>query len=227
MAKKILVGVDFETDAIEPRPAYPPKPVGVAIRRPGSKARYVSWGHPEGNNATEADGLRELKLLWKDPDARIAFHNGKFDQEVALVHMGLPLLASERVEDSMILAFLDDPYRRNLGLKPLAESLLGEPPEERDILRDWIVENVPAARAAKTSWGKFICAAPGNLVGPYAKGDVDRTLGLVAHLHPRIESGGMLEAYQRELRLIPVLVENERAGLPVDVRRLRRDVKIA
>lgn len=223
MAEPRPIVVDFETEAIEPRPDYPPRPVGVALRVPGRGAEYLAWGHPEGNNCTLDDARRRLAAAWADPQPK-AFHNAKFDVEVAHVHLGLPYPSWDGLHDSMLLAFLADPYARSLELKPLAEKLLGEPPTERDELRDWIVANVPEARAAKQRWGRYVCRAPARLVAPYAIGDVARTDRLTSLLLPRIKREGMTPPYERERRLIEILCRNERIGMSVDLERLRADV---
>ncbi len=45
--------LDFESFAIQARPEYPPKPVGLAIYMEDSAPFYMSWGHPTNNNCTE------------------------------------------------------------------------------------------------------------------------------------------------------------------------------
>ena len=57
----VPIVADFETEAIEPRPYYPPRPVGVAIRWPGRKTQYHAWGHPTENNCTFDDARRRLR----------------------------------------------------------------------------------------------------------------------------------------------------------------------
>lgn len=227
MPKQKIAVVDFETERIDARPDYPPRPVGVSIRLPGAKVpKYYAWGHPTGNTATFSQGCDAVKKVWSDPNLAIAFHHAKFDQEVALVHMGLPLLPPERTHDTMLLAFLDNPYAWSLELKPLAEKELGEPPTERDELRDWIQEHVPEARQKKKDWGQYISKAPGDFVGRYANGDTRRTHGLLQKLLPRVQDErGMKEPYDRELRLMPILIRNEREGVSVDLPRLRTDVE--
>src|SRR6185295_8942121 len=143
------VSVDFETEAIEPRPHYPPKPVGVAIKYPGKKAKYLAWGHPTGNNTTKEAATRELADIFSKQ--RVVFHNAKFDIDVAATHLGIPFPA--RLEDTMLLGFLDDPHSRQLGLKPMSIKYLGREPTERDELKEWILANVPGAAQKKAQWG--------------------------------------------------------------------------
>lgn len=228
---KPIAVVDFETEAIRPRYlGYPPRPVGVALAVDGLPARYVAWGHPTGNTGTlrEAKGL--LRELWRTH--LVVFHNSAFDCEVAHEHLGLPLTPDD-YGDTLFLAFLHEPRSESLALKPLAEDLLGVPPRERDALRDWIVANVTGA--TPKNWGEHIADAPGTLVDPYARGDATRTLRLYRHLvrelaardrrYPAGEGQQTLwDAYRRELRLMPVILRMERAGIRIDVRRLARDL---
>jgi DNA polymerase-1 len=216
--------VDFETAGIEPRPDYPPTPVGVAIKWPGEPGQYYAWGHPTGNNCHPRQGLHALHEVWCSRYP-VSFHNAQFDLAVATEKLGLPMLPPERIHDTMVLGFLHNPHATSLALKDLAEALLGVPPTERDEVRDWIIANVPEAKRAKKQWGKWISQAPGDLVGKYAIGDVDRTELLLHALHDAVlVDGNMAEAYAVEMALIPVLLRNSREGVRTDLLRLSRDV---
>ena len=215
--------VDFETQAIEERPVYPPEPVGVSILEPGGAAKYWSWGHPTGNNCTRKDAGNALSKVWRGKYP-IVFHNGAFDMEVALEEFGLPILPVDRWHDTLLLAYLTDPHAKSLALKTLAHARLGVAPDERDEVRDWILENVPEARRLKTNWGAYICKAPGALVGKYANGDCTRTLALFDYFYRFVVEYDMLGAYTRERKLIPILLNTSREGITVNLERLRADV---
>ena len=45
-----LVALDFESDAIDTRPNYPPEPCGLAVYADGEAPYYMAWGHPTKNN---------------------------------------------------------------------------------------------------------------------------------------------------------------------------------
>lgn len=225
------VVIDFETYGIEGRPSYPPIPAGVSIKMPGKKPVYYGWGHPIGNNCTWDEGRAALEKVWNHPDGLLC-QNSKFDLDVAETHMDLPMPAWERVHDTMFLLFLDDPHQMKLELKPSAERLLGMAPEEQDAVADWLVENqpIPGVKISKSKtsdhyFGRYIVYAPGHIVGKYADGDVIRTEKIFDLLWKKTEERGMLEAYDRERKLMPILLETERQGLPMDMVRLRNDVK--
>lgn len=229
-APKVHV-IDFETKGIERRPNYPPKPVSVSIQRIGErKPTFYSWGHPEGNNCDEDLPKQMLKDIARSGEPML-FHNGKFDLDVAQEHWKIGPVSWDRVHDTLYLLFLDDPHQKELSLKPSSERLLDMPPDEQDAVKNWILAH---KKEIETKHGKFtpkesgkhICEVPGSIVGPYANGDVTRTLKLFNLLYPAIHEAGMGAAYDRERQVMPILLENERKGIRVDVVSLERDVKI-
>lgn len=213
-----ITTVDFETEKIEKRPVYPPRPVGVAIQTPDRKSEYLAFGHPSGNNSTYADAR---KALHRACQGRVLFHNAAFDQDVLACSFGL---APRRIEDTLYLGFLDNPHGE-LSLKPMAAHYLNMPPDEQEALRDWIIDNVPGARRKKMKWGEFISEAPGDIVAPYAIGDVERTRAVFDHLHPKIVKRGMLGAYEREIELTPLTMEMEHSGVRIDVPGLKNALR--
>jgi DNA polymerase-1 len=82
--------------------------------------------------------------------------------------------------------------------------------------------NVPEARAS--NWGAYISRAPGGLVGEYCIGDVDRTFALYEYLYPYIADNFMMQAYNRERELMPILLQAERFGIKVDIGPMQRDL---
>jgi hypothetical protein len=197
------VVVDFETEAIGPRPnEYPPKPVGVAIRWEDGRNEYLAWGHPNGNNVSFDDARRALWTAWQRP---CVFHNAAFDLEVAHRWLGFP--APVEWHDTMLLLFLCYPHADTYALKPVSEWMLSMPSDERDALTEWILSHVPGA--TKKNAGAHICKAPTGLVAPYAIGDVERTHGIFTHLWPHVRAT-MRAAYDRERALLPWLVDASR-----------------
>ena len=173
----MLVALDFESQAIEPRPMYPPRSAGLAIMVDDGKDKgiYHAWDHLAENNCTRQLGHDILAMYLSDPSYEYVFHNAPFDCSIIEEEFGIKV-PWERVHDTMLLAFLHDPYGE-LSLKPLAERHLGEPPTERDAVREWLVKHGVVGAISK-QWGAHIAKAPGKLVGTYAIGDVRRTLGL-------------------------------------------------
>ena len=214
--------VDFETQAIDGPPALnPPEPVGVAVKLPGLGSVYLAWGHPTGNNCTKQDAYELLTRVW---DEHLT-HNGKrFDVLVGRKHFGLP--EPRRVEDTLYQLFLNEPLAPSLSLKPSAERILRWPPDEANTLEEWIVANIPGINKDSNPWGAHIAKAPVHLVAPYAIGDVDRTAALHEFSYASMIAQGMGPAYERELKLAPILNANELEGIYVDLPRLEKDALV-
>ncbi len=227
------VCIDFETKKINGRPAYPPIPVGVSIKYQGRKAQYYSWAHPSGNNCTKAKAKKALKLAYLVPGG-LLMHNSKFDVDVAETHLKLKRLHWSKYHDTVFLLFLDNPHEDNLSLKPSSERILNWPPDEQDAVRDWLMEHQPVkgvklslAKRSPHYWAGYISEAPAEIVAPYANGDTERTEGLFKHLYKSVViDRKMAEAYDRERELMPILLDNERQGIRVDLEKLREDVII-
>lgn len=228
--------IDFETAPIDDRPRYPPVPVGFSIKRLGDKkSKYYAWGHPTKNNTTKKQAEVVLRDAWKS-GSDMLFHHAKFDVDVAQTHMGLADISLDplKVHDTQFLLFLLDPHSWSLGLKPMAEKFLGMPPDEQAKVRDWLIEHqrelkadglLPAnVRITAGNFGAWISLAPGDLVGSYADGDVERTDKLFKLTYGSVCDTGMLAAYQREQKLMPILLKNEREGMRCDRDALERDI---
>lgn len=225
MKKLDIITVDFESDPIQKRPEYPPKPCGVSIKYRGKAPRYFAWNHATKNNCTKAqagDALRDVYRSGKP----LLFQNASFDLDVAEVHFKLKPPQWDKIHDTLYLLFLNNPHARSLSLKPSAEEILKMKPEERDTMFEWLVKAGVLKKDQMKRVGEHIPKVPGDIAGKYSNGDTLRTEKLFDHLHPKISAEGMLTAYDRERRLMPIMLKNEREGIKVDIRALERDVKL-
>jgi DNA polymerase I len=207
-----ITTLDFETEAIDG--AKPPKPVGLAVRKPDGKAYYMAWGHEADNNCVWEDARQVLIEASRGP---CLFHNAAFDIGVMLEHMKLPI--PQQIHDTMLLLFLYNPHAKTLALKESAQALLKLPPAEQDLLKEWVLLNVPGAKPS--TWGACISKAPARFVRPYAIGDVDRTFELFKTLYDKHRG----PAYDRELKLLPILLNSTLEGVRIDLKKLIKDYR--
>lgn len=218
----MILCLDFESAAIQPRPAYPPKPCGIAWYD-GTNSGYYAWGHPQGNNAIEGPTKQAIEAAMAQAD-KIVMHNAMFDGAILEEQWGLTVPWA-KVEDTMVQAFIDNPHGE-LALKPLAEQHLGLPPDERDAVKEWLIAQ-GVCRDTK-GWGAFISYAPGDLVGTYAIGDVVRTYALYQHyMHKWEDKPWLLAAYRQEMDLMPHVLRMDQQGVAIDTVALRADTAAA
>lgn len=232
---------DFETKPISDRPRYPPEPVGLALVVPGQPKTYYSWGHKSENGVFE---LRGAKLARKDGDAKalatralrdairsydmLGHNSSKFDADVMETHLGVKPPGWDCHDDSLFCRFLVDPHAVTLSLKASLEAVLGRKPEERDAVFEWLARAgiIPKAKGGKykKDAGAHIWEAPGSLVARYAIQDCDGSGELFDHDMKIIKHHGMEAAYDRERRVAPILLANERQGMRVDMPLLEHDL---
>lgn len=213
-----MITLDIETAAIEPFRPTLPEPVGVALRWPLGGTEYLAWGHPTGNNCTRDDVEALLHDIWDYP---MLTHNGAmFDIPVLQHWFALPPKDPLTIHDTLILAYLHNPHAQSLHLKDLADRLAGMPPTEQRELQDWILANTPCRSRSKA--GAWISKVPGDLVAPYAIGDVDRTWAIYQIIAPMVLPT-MQAPYDRERKLAPILVGMQTCGVRVDTQRLAAD----
>lgn len=211
-----MIGLDIESKAIVKGAPLLPEPVGCSIYDGGTRT-YWSWGHPEGNNCTKEEFREVLNDIW---DKSFVTHNGLgFDVPVLAHWFNMPPRDPMLTEDTLFLSYLHDPHARELKLKSLAEDWLGMPPDDQRTMIDWILKNTDC-KTVKQS-GAYISEAPGGIVGPYANSDTAMTVALFDHLEDTRSS--MLEAYNRERRLAPILADIQVRGVRVDLARLKED----
>jgi DNA polymerase I-like protein with 3'-5' exonuclease and polymerase domains len=123
----------------------------------------------------------------------------------------------------MYLAFLCAPHARKHDLKSLSADMLGRTPDERDEVAEWVWEHreqlhtTYGGTVSRAKPGPWVFACPGGLIGRYACADADMTHDLYQYLAPVVEANGMWPALDRERKLYPILAENERVGIRVDL----------
>lgn len=215
-----IAEVDFETQEIINASPTPPEPVGIAIKVPGKKAEYWAYGHPEGNNCSKEQAARRYKDVCEEYD--INAHYAAFDYDVGATHLGIK--PKHKIHCSQVASFLKNPHAMTLELKEICKTELNIQPEERDRLREWIFANVPGAKQKKSEWGKYISRAPGSVVAPYAKDDVNLCGKLGKQARKYIHDHNMDAAYEREMTLVPIITEMTHRGMPMAQARMKRDV---
>lgn len=179
--------------------------------------RRVSWSEKV---------LAPVKELCEDPYQEIAFHNAPFDIGM-LKRIGVRVRA--KVWDTLIMAHTCDPSLQAFNLKFLGEKLLEISKEDESDL----VEDVRARRrlAAKLGWkvatkethhkdplrADYWIAHP-PLLEKYARQDAARTMMLTILFADLLnenasEGGKLLEIYENEMRLMPVMRRMRRYGM--------------
>ncbi len=201
-----LLAIDTETDGLDPLRA---PLVGLSVAVAPGRAAYVPLRHEElAEQVPLAAAIAALGPVLRDPSVLKIYQNAKFDMLV-MERAGFPRAAP--LDDAMLISYAQEAGMHGHGLDELAQLHLGHTPVSYDEVtgtgRNRIpFSQVPIARATA-----------------YAAEDADVALRLWQALRPRLRFNGALALYEQlERRLVPVLLEMERAGIKVDADDLRR-----
>jgi DNA polymerase-1 len=198
--------LDTETDGLD---AMRAGLVGLSLATAAGHACYVPLRHVGlAEQVALDDAIAVLGPLFSDPSVLKILQNAKFDMMV-LGHAGFPPIGP--IDDTMLISFAQDAGAHGHGMDELSRLHLGHTPIPYD--------QVTGTGRNRISFGQV----PIHNATAYAAEDADVTLRLWACLKPRLRANHALALYEQvERRLIPVLLEMERAGIKVDADDLRR-----
>jgi DNA polymerase-1 len=200
LAASKLIAFDTETNALDPLRA---DLVGISLAVREGEGYYIPVGHKTQSPQLPVDQvIAALTPVMTDPAIRKAGHNIKYD---ALVLSNYGLDVTPLSFDTMIAEWLVDPASRNLGLKDMADTLLG-------ISMTHIEELIGRGR---DQLGMDV--VPITSAAPYAAADAEVTLRLVPLVQKRMEERKCVKIFEEiEMPLVPVLISMEREGISLD-----------
>jgi DNA polymerase-1 len=201
-----FVALDTETDGLDTMLA---RLIGFSMATAPGRACYVPVAHEVlGEQLKLADAIEVLGPLLADPCILKIFQNAKFDMAV-LTRAGFPMPTP--VDDTMLLSYVQDAGLHGHGLDELSQLHLGHTPISFDEVTGTGRNRLPFAQVQI------------ERATPYAAEDADIALRLWDALKPRLRLNGGLALYEQiERRLLPILLDMERAGVKVDADELRR-----
>lgn len=195
-----LLSFDVETTSTD---AMSADLVGLGIAWGPREAAYVPVGHSDGAQLDWTTVCDVLQPFFADKGLPKIAHNAKYDLTVCLRH-GLDIQG--HLHDTMTMAWMLDPARRDLGLKAQAAAELGWQMTE-------ISELIGSGRKQITMDQVAI-----DLTARYCGADVDATIQLYPILERRLQEEGLWDLYlQVEEPLVRVLTSMEMDGVLLDV----------
>ena len=195
-----VIGIDTETTGID---AMSCRLVGISISVEPGSGYYIPVGHLTGEPQLPLEQVREaLVPILTNIQIGKAGHNIKFD---ALVLKNHGMEVDGILFDSMIAGWVIEPDSKNLGLKPMAEALLG-------IKMSTIQSLIGKGKNQRTMAEVSIHEA-----APYASADAEVVLQLMPILLKALREQGTEKILNElEIPLIPVLIDMEYAGIGLD-----------
>ena len=198
--------IDTETDGLD---AMRAGLVGISLSVAPGRACYIPLRHevldPQLPLSVVVDVLGPVLA---DQSVLKIFQNAKFDLMV-LGRAGFPLALP--LDDSMLISYSQEAGLHGHGMDELSSLHLGHTPISFDEVTGTGRNRIPFGQVSL------------DRATAYAAEDADVTLRLWSVLRPRLRANQSLALYEQvERRLVPILLEMERAGVKVDADDLRR-----
>jgi DNA polymerase I len=200
------VAMDTETDGPDPMRA---RLVGFSLATALGRACYVPLEHEVlGEQMKPAEALEVLGPLLINPSVLKIFQDAKFDM-MMLSRAGFPLPAP--VDDTLLISYAQEAGLHGHALDELSQLHLGHTPISIDEVTGTGRNRVPFPQVQI------------DRATAHAAESADIVLRLWEALQPRLRLNGGLALYEQvERRLVPILLEMERAGIKVDEADLKR-----
>ena len=198
--------LDTETDGLD---AMRARLIGLSMATAHGRACYVPLGHEIlGDQLRVASAIEILGPLFADVSVLKILQNAKFDMMV-LGQAGFPPIAP--IDDTMVISFVQEAGLHGHGMDELSGLHLGHAPIGFDSVTGTGRNRIPFSQV------------PFDKATAYAAEDADVTLRLWDVLRPGLRANKALALYEQvERRLIPILLDMERAGVKVDEADLKR-----
>lgn len=190
--------------------------VGVSWRQGRElKKIYVPVRHPETNNFPKDNVARWLTDITKTN--RVIFQNAPYDIGWLGSDMGMPV--PPVIDDVGCMSVLIDESHRPVTGFPKPYSLdaiahrLGVPLKDEQLLME--AGEIYGFRKADVKANLW--RLPARYVGPYGEQDPATTLLCAEEQRPELARQGLLNAYQLEMDLIPMVNAMRRRGIRIDI----------
>lgn len=187
------------------------KIIGIAVKSDNVHT-YLPIGHTEGNLDPEKVRGWLSEQLTRDEQQPKIFANSLYDVGWFRAE-GIKM--SGPIHDIMFMAPLIDENRMNYSLDRLGKDYLDIGKDE-----DALAEAGKALGIKNTKQDNVkahLMRIHPDIVGIYAKQDVEVTMALWHHFLPIIQEQQLEEVYQLEMDLVPMLIDMRMRGVRVDV----------
>lgn len=208
--------IGFDTETYEPDllrlgsqfPSGQSKVVGVSLATEEHGAFYIPFDHEGGGNLDRSLAIQYIHFMLSGDQPKVGA-NILYDME-ALHSLGIKIQGP--LNDIQIAGpLIDEESIRGYSLEVLAQQYLNEGKDEK------LLDEAAAAYGVDKKSGLWRMHS--KFVGPYAEKDAILPIKIFNYQYEELRQQDLLNAYQLEIDLIPVLFDMRITGVPFNVDR--------
>jgi len=184
---------------------------GVAFANADTKV-YIPVRHPELSEEEQKKNIGQVKQLLETKSLKIGA-NFQYDYGW-LKSEGYTI--NGKIADVQFAEPLIDEAADSFSLKSLTKKYLGEESQKRtDLIENWCIDH-----GIYENFGGHIHELPLSIVTEYAKADADVTLKVLRMQWPTLVRQDLMNLFEMENKLIPLLVDMRKRGVRVNYPKL-------
>ena len=185
---------------------------GLSVGTDDGWRGYFPMRHELGANLDPETVLRWAKTELGRPNQMKVGANLLYDLEW-LSHEGVEVQGP--LYDVQVAEPLLDENKFSYSLETLAQDYLGEGKVSNEMY-EWLSSAYGGPATRKAQAGR-IHRAHSAVVGPYAESDVDLPLRIMEHQLKRLHLDGLMDVFNLESSLLPMLIQMRKRGVRVDI----------
>jgi len=176
---------------------------------------YLPVSHPDTENFPKENVAKWLTEMTRRAK-RVVFQNAPYDLGWLEADLGVPVAAfDDKIDDIGAMAvMIDESSREGFSLDDIARRC-GVPGKDESLLRE--AAHAYGIRPTNEEIKKNLWRMPARFVGPYGEQDPASTILCAEHMRPELARQGLLQAYQLEMDLIPMVHAMRKRGIRLDV----------
>lgn len=194
-------------------------PVGLSLATDDGRKFYFPTDHEGGGNLDRKVIIKWAKKELGEFDGEIVGMNLGYDLDALGTCWGVTLPKVKAFHDIQVAEGLIDENRDFYNLEAISQDYLGIGKDET-VFREGM--KALGFGTDPNTIKRNLWRAPAGIVGPYAEADADRPLQIFAMQEKRLAEEDLLQVYNIERRLIPLLVRMRQRGIPVNVEKVER-----
>ena len=187
--------------------------VGICVGSDDGRRWYLPVRHQGGGNLDENLVWNWAREELNSFDGVVVGANLIYDLDFAW-NYGVTFPRVKRFHDVQLAEPLLNEHKLSYSLDSLAKEYLNDTKHE-DILKEAAVAY--GFGSTNKQIKQNLWRLPASYVGPYGEGDADLPLKIIDLQLKKLETEGLLELFDLESRLLPVLLSMRRRGVRVDV----------